>query len=95
MLSKSKDMKLNYEFSLQEIADKYVAVAKNPVTESVERVFNLNETGALILQALQDGKEVSAVVDLLLSQYDVGTEEAEAEVNAFVDMLTENGLASR
>jgi hypothetical protein len=88
-------MKLNYEFSIQEVADKFVAVAKNPETETVEHVFNLNETGALILEALQDGKDESAVVTLLLSQYDVEAPEAEAEVRAFVDMLVENGLAVR
>ena len=88
-------MKLNYEFSIQEVADKFVAVAKNRETETVEQVFNLNESGALILQALQDGQDTPAIVSLLLSKYDVQPDEAEAEVTAFVDMLVENGLASR
>ena len=86
-------MKLNYEFSIQEIADKYVAVAKNTETQTVEKVFNLNRTGALILKALQDGDDVPAIVGLLLSQYDVQQPEAEAEVNAFIEMLVANGLA--
>ena len=85
-------MKLNYEFSIQEVADKFVAVAKNTETETVEQVFNLNESGAVILQALQDGKDVPAIVGLLLSQYDVEPQEAEDEVNAFVNMLKVNGL---
>lgn len=85
-------MKLKYEFSIQEVADKFVAVAKNPETETVEHVFNLNETGAVILRALQEGKDVPAIVSLLLSQYDVEPQEAEDEVNAFVNMLKVNGL---
>lgn len=85
-------MKLNYEFSIQEVADKFVAVAKNPETETVEQVFNLNESGAVILRALQEGKDVPAIVSLLLSQYDVEPQEAEDEVNAFVNMLKVNGL---
>ena len=88
-------MKLNYEFSIQEVADKFVAVAKNRETETVEHVFDLNETGALILQALQDGQDTPAIVSLLLSKYDVQPDEAEAEVTAFVDMLVENALAIR
>lgn len=88
-------MKLNYEFSIQEVADKFVAVAKNRETETVEQVFNLNETGALILQALQDGQDTPAIVSLLLSKYDVQPAEAEAEVTAFVDMLVDNALATR
>lgn len=85
-------MKLNYEFSIQEVADKFVAVAKNTETETVEQVFNLNESGAVILKALQEGKDVPAIVGLLLSQYDVEPQEAEDEVNAFVNMLKVNGL---
>jgi hypothetical protein len=85
-------MKLNYEFSIQEVADKFVAVAKNTETETVEQVFNLNETGAIILKALQDGEDVPAIVEQLLSQYDIEAQEAEDEVKAFINMLTENGL---
>jgi hypothetical protein len=33
-----------FDEELQEVADKFVAVAKNPETETVELVFNLNET---------------------------------------------------
>ena len=88
-------MKLNYECSNQKVADKIVAVAKNRETETVEQVFNLNETGALILQALQDGQDAPAIVNLILSKYDAQSDEAEAEVTAFIDMLVENGLASR
>lgn len=86
-------MKLKYEFSIQEVADKFVAVAKNTETETVEQVFNLNETGAIILKALQDGEDVPAIVDQLLSQYDIEAQEAEEEVNTFIEMLKENGLA--
>lgn len=85
-------MKLKYEFSIQEVADKFVAVAKNTETETVEQVFNLNESGAVILRALQEGKDVPAIVNLLLSQYDVEPQEAEDEVNAFINMLKVNGL---
>jgi hypothetical protein len=85
-------MKLKYEFSIQEVADKFVAVAKNTETETVEQVFNLNETGAIILKALQDGEDVPAIVNQILSQYDIEAQEAEDEVKAFINMLTENGL---
>lgn len=80
-------MKLKYEFSIQEVADKFVAVAKNRETGTVESVFNLNETGALILKALQDGNDVPAIVGLLTSTYDVDASEAETEVKAFIDGL--------
>ena len=86
-------MKLKYDFSIQEVADMFVAVGKNLETQTVEQVFNLNESGALILQALQEGKDVSDIVALLLSKYDVDQQEAADEVNAFVTMLKQNGWA--
>ena len=88
-----KTMKLKYDIAIQEVADKFVAVAKNGETEEVEKVFTLNETGAIILRALQDGADTPAIVSQLLAEYDVTPQEAEAEVNNFIDMLKENGIA--
>jgi len=64
-----------------------MAVAKNVETEDVEKVLNLNETGATILRALTDGADIPAIVSQLLAEYDVSPQEAEAEVNNFIDML--------
>ena len=86
-------MKLKYDIAIQEVADKFVAVAKNGKTEEVEKVFTLNETGVIILRALTDGADTSAIVSQLLTEYDVTPQEAETEVNAFIDMLKENGIA--
>ena len=88
-----KTMKLKYDIALQEVADKFVAVARNGETEDVEKVFTLNETGVIILRALIDGADTAAIVSQLLAEYDVTPQEAEAEVNAFIDMLKENGIA--
>ena len=90
---KSKTMKLKYDIAIQEVADKFVAVAKNSETEEVEKVFTLNETGVIILRALTDGADTPAIVSQLLAEYDVTPQEAETEVNAFIDMLKENGIA--
>ena len=90
---KSKRMKLKYDIAIQEVADKFVAVAKNGETEEVEKVFTLNETGVIILRALMEGADTPAIVSQLLAEYDVTPQEAEAEVNAFIDMLKENGIA--
>ena len=86
-------MKLKFDITIQEVADKFMAVAKNVETEDVEKVLNLNETGAIILRALQDGADTQAIVSRLLAEYDVSPQEAEAEVNNFIDMLKENGIA--
>ncbi len=86
-------MKLKFDFAIQEVADKFMAVAKNAETEEVEKVLKLNETGAVILRALQNGADTSAIVSQLLAEYNVTSQEAEAEVNNFIDMLKENSIA--
>ena len=86
-------MKLKYDIAIQEVADKFVAVAKNGKTEEVEKVFTLNETGVIILRALMEGADTSAIVSQLLTEYDVTPQEAETEVNTFIDMLKEKGIA--
>lgn len=86
-------MKLKYDIAIQEVANKFVAVARNRETEAVEKVFTLNETGVIILRGLTDGAGTAAIVSQLLEEYDVTPQEAEAEVNAFINMLTENGIA--
>ena len=85
-------MNLKYVFSIQEVADKYVAMAKNRESGTVECIFNLNGTGALILKALQDGNETPDIVKMLISEYDVQQDEAENGVNAFIATLVKNGL---
>ena len=86
-------MKLKFDIAIQEVADKFMAVAKNTETEEVEKVFTLNGTGALILRALQENADIPAIVNQLLAEYDVTAQEAEAEVNNFIDMLKEKGNA--
>lgn len=88
-------MKLKYEFSVQEVADMFVAIAKNRETRTVESVFHLNETSALILKALQMGHDVPAIVEQILSQYDIEPQDAAEEVNAFIHLLKENGMDNK
>jgi len=57
-------------------------------------VFNLNETGALILEALQDGQDVPTIANRLVKKYGIQPEEAEADVNEFIGMLQQNGWAT-
>lgn len=89
----SKTMKLKYDIAIQEVADKFVAVARNVETQEVEKVFTLNETGVVILRALIDGADTPTIVSQKLAEYDVTQQEAEAEVNAFIGMLKENSIA--
>jgi len=80
-------MELKYDFAIQEIADRFVAVARDKDTEEVKKVFRLNATGALILQDLQDGKNEEEIVADLTSKFTVEATQAKEEMVAFLEMV--------
>jgi len=84
-------MKLKGGFVLSEIAGKTVAV---PTEDDVDlnTMITLNETGAFLWERLQAETSVDALVDALLSQYDVDEASARRSVEAFVGKLKENGF---
>ena len=81
-----------YEISIQEVDNMFVAIVKNLRKQVVERIFNLNETGALMLKALLVDHDKSAIISLLMSEYTIHQQQAESEVSDFINMLNENGL---
>ncbi|MBR3929303.1 MAG: PqqD family protein [Clostridia bacterium] len=84
-------MKLKGGFVLSEIAGKTVAV---PTEDDVDlnTMITLNETGAFLWERLQAETSVDALVDALLSEYDVDEASARRSVEAFVGKLKENGF---
>ncbi len=87
-------MKLNFDFAVQEVADMFVAVAKDRETGDPQKVFRLNETGATIIEALQEGSDEEAIVARLTREFNVDEATARKETAGFIQMLTDNGLAS-
>lgn len=85
-------IRIKYDIAIQEVADKFVAVARNGETEEVEKVFTLNETGVFIMRALVDGADTATIVSQLLAEYYVTQQEAETEVNNFIDILIKSGI---
>ena len=66
-----------------------------PTGENVKEfqgALMLNDTGALIFEALNDGKTVEEAAELLTREYDVTMEKALASVQKTVDSLREAGV---
>ena len=49
------------------------------------RYFSVSESGLVVLQALDAARSVEDLVQLLVSQYEVTAEQADATVREFVD----------
>lgn len=80
-------VKLNYDYTIREISDVFVAYAKDPETGEVKKVFRLNETGVIILEALQAGADIDEIARRLTDGFDVDYETAKSEASAFIAKL--------
>ena len=80
-------LKLNYDYTIQQVSDVYLAKAKDPQTGEVKKLFRLNETGVIILEAMQDGIGIEEIAKRLTDGFDVDFETAKSQVSAFVANL--------
>ena len=85
-------MKLNYDIEISEVADMYVASAKDFENGTPQKTFRLNETGVTIIKALLDGADEEAIVDRLLNEFTVDETTAKKETISFLQLLADNGL---
>ncbi|MCH5298419.1 MAG: PqqD family protein [Ruminococcus sp.] len=80
-------MKIKENFLLRKISDAYVVVPVGSAVVDFSGLVNLNESGALLFEKLQNGAEESDLVALLLEEYDVSEELARADVKKFIEKV--------
>lgn len=80
-------IKLNYDYTIQKVSDVFLARAKDPETGTVKKLFRLNETGVIILEALQDGADLEEVTKRLTDGFDVDYSTAKIQASAFIAKL--------
>ena len=85
-------MKLRYQFVVQNVSGKPVAVAVGERTKTFNGMITLNGTAAFLWKALETEQTVESLVKGLLEEYDVEQEKAEADVKAFLAQLQKAGL---
>lgn len=85
-------MKLKYQFATQQLTDSYVAVAVDRDAAKFDGVLQLNKSGKVILEALQQETTKDAIVQELKKVF-AGDEAAMAQqVDLFTANLREMGL---
>ena len=80
-------MKIKSEFILRKTAGTWIAMAITPEYDDVEGVLTLNETGALLWEALVPGCEIEDLVSVLTKEYEIDAEQAREDINAFIEKL--------
>ena len=90
MRGKSLMMKIKDGYLLRQVAGRYVVVAVGKT--DFTGMISMNETGAFLWKALEKGCTEEALVQALLSEYDVTHEQAQKDAAAFADKLRGDAL---
>ena len=81
-------MKLKDGFILRLVAGSWVVVAVGQASVSFDGMLTLNDSGALLWQALAEGRDPAAA---LQAEYDVSAEQAARDAAEFLETIREAG----
>lgn len=81
-------------YMLREVAGNYIIVGVGAESVDFNGIININETGAFIWKKLANETTADAVVEALISEYEIDKETAVADVNAFISKLKKAGLVT-
>lgn len=84
-------MKRNSNFLLRDVAGTLVIVPVGEAVSAFPGMMTLNATGAYIWELLENEQTVQSLTQALTDRYEVSPEEAQADVEAFVDKLKPTG----
>ena len=84
-------MKLKENFALRQLADTWVILPLTKDSLDFNGMLTLNESGALLWKALEQGADREKLADVLLAEYIVSREEALADADEFLRKLADAG----
>lgn len=86
-------MKLKENFVLRRVLNNWVVLPLGAATVDFNGILNLNDSGALLWQRLEQGAGREELADALTSQYEVSRAQALADVDEFYAVLVNAGCA--
>lgn len=84
-------MRIKDGFVLRQVADSYVVMSLGGEL-SFNGMIALNETGALIWRSLDEGLDVDAIADRLVSEYETDHDTAKRDVASFIEKIRQAGI---
>ena len=84
-------MKLKENFALRQVADTWVVLPLGSATLEFNGMLTLNEAGALLWKALEQGANREILADSLTKEYIVDREQALNDVDEFLAKLAKVG----
>ena len=88
-------MKISENFVLRQVADTWVVLPVGQQSVDFNAMLTLNESGAILWRALEQGGDRDALADALLAEYEVDRNTALADVAEFLKKLNEVGILAK
>ena len=85
-------IKSDKEYVLRQIGDDYIIVPVGKTTLSFNGMITVNETGAFLWEQLIKGTNKEELLRTLIETYEVTQEEAERDIDEFLDVLYKNNI---
>lgn len=86
-----RTMKLKENFVLRQVAGSYAVLAVGAASVDFNGMLTLNESGALLWRALEQGADRPALLAALTAEYDVSDAQAEQDIDEFPSILQKAG----
>lgn len=86
-------MKLKENFVLRQVADTWVVLPLGAATLDFNGMLTLNETGAFLWKALEQGADLDGLAAALTAEYDVTAQMAKQDAAEFCRKLLDAGCA--
>lgn len=85
-------MKIKEGFAYREIMGQAVVVPVAQQSVDFNGMLKLNETGALIWKAVEDGKSTDEIVQMFVEKFEVTNEKANEDIEKFMNYMKDKGF---
>ena len=89
MTEAEQTYKRNENFVFRQIENETILVPIKDNVGDMNCIYNLNEVGAFIWQNIKCQNSVSDIKEMIVSEFEVAESQAEADLNEFVNDLSE------
>lgn len=84
-------MRIKKDFVLRKVVDTYVVLPIGLATVDFNGMLSLNESGAFLWKALEQGTARKDLVDILMKEYEISADDAQCDVDEFLSALSKAG----
>lgn len=70
----------------------YVIVPVGKTVLDFNGVITINETGAFLWEKMQEEFSISSLVEAVLNEYDIDRQQAQKDVEDFIEVLKDNNI---